>query len=492
MRRRDFCRASLLGGAALSLPFARFADAATSPGDSIPAVRLSGEGTTLERAALDELGASLRGRVISPSHPDYESARRIWNADIDKRPAVIAHCAGAADVAKAVTFARERQLLLAVRGGGHSFPGLSSCDGGMVIDLSPMRAVRVDVAKRAVRAGAGAWGRDVDAETQHYGLATTMGQISDTGIAGLTLGGGFGWLARRFGLACDNLTAVDLVTADGELRHLSATENADLFWGVRGGGGNFGVATSLEYRVHPMSRKVLAAYVSYPIADARTVISGFGDFVASSPRELSADLSIERDDQGRVVSAIYACWSGELDAGRKALAPLQKLGKPLVDSVEVWDYLKVQKQFDEEEYPSRYRHYVRGGLISAFAPALIDYLRDGFRPTDQVAMYFQDSGGAVGDIEPTATAFWNRDSLYNLLILARWSDPSDGDRVRAVGRETWRKVEPFTAGFYSNLNESDKRSTARNYGGNYARLVQLKRKYDPTNLFRLNANVEPA
>ena len=240
---------------------------ASSPivGD-LPAIKLSGGQTTIERAAVEELRASLRGPLLVPGQDGYDGARRIWNGMIDRRPALIVRCAGAADVAKAVTFARERELLVAVRGGGHSFPGHSVCDGGLMIDLSEMRSVRVDPIARLARVAGGAWGRDVDSETQHYGLATTMGQISDTGVGGLTLGGGFGWLARRFGLAIDNLVEVDLVTADGQLRRVSAEENAHLFWAVRGGGGNFGVVTSFEYRLHPVGPKVLGGYVSYPLA----------------------------------------------------------------------------------------------------------------------------------------------------------------------------------------------------------------------------------
>lgn len=493
MRRRDFCNASLIGSAALSLPLDLMftaCDAATPSTADVPATKLSGQNTIVEKAALDEFAASLRGQLILPTHPEYDSARRIWNAMIDKRPAMVVRCAGAADVAKAVTFARERELVLAVRGGGHSFPGYSTCDGGMVIDLSAMRTVRVDLKNRSATAAAGAWGRDVDTEAQHYGLATTMGQISDTGIAGLTLGGGFGWLSRRFGLACDNLVSVDLVTADGQLRHVSADENADLFWGVRGGGGNFGVVTSFEYRLHPVSPKVLGGHVSFPFEQARDVLEFFVELTAASPRELSADLGLEPGPQGQMVAAIHVCWSGDLESGRKALESLQRFGKPLENTLGVQDYLAVQRQFDEPHH-SPDNHYLKGGFVREFTPGLIDVLADDYRPSDHFGVYMQDSGGAVGDIEPSATAFWNRKTRFNLMVFGKWPDARDNDRHRAAVRASWDKAAPFTEGFYVNLNDADKGSTSRNFGGNHARLVALKQKYDPSNLFRLNSNIQP-
>jgi FAD/FMN-containing dehydrogenase len=494
MRRRYFCNATVLSGAALMLPCTRLMSAAPDEAPAIssdlPATRLSGQSTVVEKAALVDLRKSLRGELILPGQEGYESARRVWNGMIDKRPAMIVRCAGAADVAKAVVFARERELLLAVRGGGHSFPGYSTCDGGLVIDLSAMRVVRVDPKTRTATVAGGAWGRDVDTEAQHYGLATTLGQISDTGVAGLTLGGGFGWLGRRFGLACDNLTAVDLVTADGQLRRASADENADLFWAIRGGGGNFGVATTFEYRLHPVGPKVLAGHVAYPIESAREVLEFFAGPASSMPREFSGDVGLETDWQGRAVAVIYVCYSGDFDAGRKVLEPLQRLGKPLENVIGPMDYLAVQRQFDGP-HQSPTNHYLKGGFVREFTPGLIDALT-AFRPSKIFAAYMQDSSGAVGDVEPTATAFANRGSRVNLMMFGEWPNAADNEQNRATVRANWDKVEPFTEGFYSNLNDADKRSTDRNFGPNYARLATLKRKYDPGNLFRLNSNIQPA
>src|SRR5882672_9213232 len=289
MKRRDFCGMSVAASAATLLPIGRLFSA---PGDSslgadVRAVKLSGAETTIERAAVRDLRASLGGTLLAPGEEGYEGARHIWNGMIDKHPALIARCANTADIVRSVTFARERELLLAVRGGGHSFPGYSTCDGGLVIDLSPMRTVDVRADTRTVRAAGGAWGAHVDAAAQRYALATTTGQISNTGIAGLTLGGGFGWLSRRLGLACDNLISVELVTTDGKVRRVSERDEPDLFWAIRGGGGNFGVATSFEYRLHPLSPTVIAGHVSYPTAQIKDAIGFYADFLAKAPRELS-------------------------------------------------------------------------------------------------------------------------------------------------------------------------------------------------------------
>ncbi len=494
VRRRDFCKSTLVGGAAAALPLGRLMSAtydAVSPiVADLPAIKLSGDKTVIERAALGDFRARLRGQLFMPGQDGYDSARRIWNGMIDKHPALIARCAGAADVAKAVTFARERELLVAVRGGGHSFPGHSACDGGLVIDLSTMRSVRVDPVARAARVAGGAWIGDLDGEAQHYGLATTMGQISNTGVGGLTLGGGFGWLSRRFGLACDNLIAVDLVTADGQFRRVSAEEQADLFWAVRGGGGNFGVVTSFEYRLHPVGPKVLAGHVSYPIEKSREVLEFYAELAADTPRELSTDLGLEAGPHGQVGATIYVCYSGDLQAGERVLESLQRFEKPVENTIGPQDYMTVQKQFDGPHL-SPMNHYLKGGFVREFSAALIDVLANDFRPDSKFGAYFQDSSGAVADIEPTATAFAHRQTRVNMMMHGAWPDAADNNRGRGTVRANWDKVARFTEGYYVNLNEADQKSTDRNYGPNHSRLVALKKKYDPNNLFRLNANIQP-
>ena len=488
MKRREFISATLAGGATLSL--SNSALAATAATAEIPAVRLSGAATVLEKSALTDLAARMRGTLIMPAHAEYEQARRVWNPMIDKRPALIARCANATDVASAIRFARERELLLAVRGGGHSFPGHSTCDGGMVIDLSGLREVSIDTAARTATVAPGAWVMDVDSKTQPHGLATTMGQISDTGIAGLTLGGGYGWLSRKFGLACDNLISVDLVTPDGKLRHVSAQDNPDLFWAIRGGGGNFGVATSFKYRLHEQKPQVYAAYIAYPFAHMREVMELYQETTAKGPRELSLDLSLEAADDGAPIVAIYACHSGDPADGPALMAPFERVAKPFLNVHGPDTYERVQHQSDGPHLSIKL-HYIKAGLVKELKPGLVDVLRE-FRPSNEIFVYLQNASGAVGDIAPQDTAFWNRKSMANLMILGSWKNPSDTERNRAAMRAMWEKIAPFTAGFYTNLSEADAGSTHRNFGDNYARLSQLKRKYDPNNLLRLNSNISPA
>jgi FAD/FMN-containing dehydrogenase len=487
MKRREFINATIAGGAALSLPDATWPAAAI--GD-IPAVRLSGAATVLEKAAVAELAGRLQGQLILAAHPEYEKARRVWNPMADRRPALIARCANAADVATAITFARERGLLLAVRSGGHSFPGHSTCDGGLMIDLSTLRDVRVDEAKRTATVAPGAWVSDVDSKTQPLGLATTMGQISDTGVAGLTLGGGYGWLSRKLGLACDNLLSAELVTADGKIRRVSAEENADLFWAIRGGGGNFGVATSFEYRLHEQKPQVYAAYIAYPHERLREVMELYQETTAKGPRELSLDLSIEASDKGMPQVAIYACHTGNPADGPALMAPFEKVAKPLQSVHGPDTYERVQHQSDGPHLSINF-HYIKAGLVREFKPALIETLQREFRPTGSVFVYMQNASGAVGDVAPTATAFWNRGSMTNLMILGTWKNAADTEGNRAAIRAAWDRIAPYSEGFYTNLSDAEGGVAARNYGGNYARLAVLKRKYDPANLFRLNSNIKP-
>jgi hypothetical protein len=490
LKRRTFVEATL-GGALFATPLTRLMAATPAALErELPALRQSGQATAIERSALDEFAGSLRGQVILPDHAEYETARRIWNRMIDKRPAMIVRCAGAADVAHAVTFARERELVLAVRGGGHSFPGYSTCDGGMVIDLSPMRDVRVDLQARTAVAAGGAWGRDVDTETQHYELVTPLGQISDTGIAGLTRGGGYGWLSRQHGMACDNLMSVDVVTADGQLRRASADENPDLFWALRGGGGNFGVATAFSYRLHPLKRDVLGGGMEWPIKRATAVASFFGEFAASAPRELSLDLAVGTAGGDRFIG-IYGCYAGDVATGMKLLEPMRKLGKTIDDSFRPMKYTDVQRQFDTDPRGPDL-HYVKSGLVRQFTPDFVKYLASDFAPQDHVFIYMQNSSGAVGDVAPGATAFWNRKSLVNLMVMGEWRDPANSERNRADIRAAWNQVAPFTTGYYANLNDAEKATVSPNSGDNYPRLQALKKKYDSGNLFRLNSNITPA
>jgi FAD/FMN-containing dehydrogenase len=428
---------------------------------------------------------------LTASDPDYDQARRIWNKMIDRRPALIARCSGAADVARAVAFARERDLLVAVRGGGHSFPGYSTCNGGLVIDLSAMRSVRVDPATKRAQVAGGAWIGDLDWESQQYGLATPMGEISNTGVGGLTLGGGYGWLARRHGVACDNLQSADLVTADGNLLHVSATENPDLFWAIRGGGGNFGVVCSFEYRLHEIGTQVLAGDLIYAPAQARSAMEYYSQFAANAPRELTVEISwggAPGDDGDLTISV---CYIGNPKDGERALQPLRAAVMARKDDIRMMDYVNLQRRFDGPPLSER-NSYLKGGFVAELTPAFIDTLMDGEVAGPEVGIELIHCGGAIADLAPTATAIAHRKELFQLLVATEWKDAVDNDRMRAKVHAAWDKVSHYTSGFYVNLNSADQKAVDDNYGPNRARLVALKKQYDPANLFRLNANIRPA
>jgi hypothetical protein len=495
MKRREFFAAALAGASIAALPIRRTLAEETAgasvPEADIAAIKLGGGPTLIPKAAVADLRSRLRGPLLAQGQEGYEQARRIWNHMIDRHPALIARCAGPADVAAAITFAREHELLLSVRGGGHSFPGYSTCDGGLVVDLSTMHGVRVDPIARTARAEGGAWLGDVDAESQHYGLATPLGAISNTGIAGLTLGGGYGWLSRRFGLACDNLVTADLITADGQFHRVSERENPDLFWAIRGGGGNFGVVTSFEYQLHAVGPQVLAGELAYPAAQLREVLEFYAEFAARAPRELHVEFDAATPLDGGPSPTINICYSADPKAGEKVLEPLLKFGKPTLNTIKMQNYVTVQKQFDGPPL-SEYNSYLKSGFVRDLTPGLIDVIVDQFQWNETFDAAVSHFGGAIGDRAPTATAFTHRDANFMVFVSGGWKDSADNDRYRSEVRGRWDKVKPFTAGYYVNLNEGDQRQTDDNYGVNRARLETLKRKYDPANLFRLNANIRPA
>ncbi len=495
MKRRDFCKTTLVGGVVAACPAVRalaLADeSAPASGSDIAAVKLSGEATAIPAAAVKNFATGLHGQLLTASDKEYEQSRRIWNKMIARRPALIARCSGAADVARAVAFARERELLVAVRGGGHSFPGYSVCNGGLLIDLSPMRSVRVDPLARTAQVAGGAWIGDLDWEAQQYGLATTMGEISNTGVAGLTLGGGYGWLGRRHGLACDNLISVDLVTADARYHRVSAQDNPDLFWAVRGGGGNFGVVTSFEYRLHAVGPKVLAGTLVYAPAQTREALENWGQFAARAPRECAVDFSWDGDEHDGAILSLAVCYIGDPRDGEKVLQPLRTAVKPREDTIQLQDYLKVQRQFDGPPLSSM-NSYLKGGYVAEVTPALIDTLMNDVHPDAVVSLESLQCGGAIAEVDPTATALAHRKESLQLLVVGHWPDAADNERNRAKVRAAWDKVKGFTNGFYVNLGEADQKMVDDNYGPNRPRLASIKKQYDPVNLFRLNANVRPA
>lgn len=489
MKRRDFCRTTALGGAWAVLPgFGVRGLAADSPGSfrDTPGTNLSGEATVISAKSIKDFAASLQGRLVTMSHADYDQVRRLWNKMFDERPALIARCSGAADVAKSIQFARERDLLVAVRGGGHSYQGYSTCNGGLVIDLSSIRSVRVDRIAKKARADAGAWIGDVDRETQHYGLATPMGTASNTGIAGLTLGGGYGRLSRRFGLACDNLISADLITAEGKNLRVSATDNPDLFWALRGGGGNFGVVTSFEYQLHPVATQVFAGELTYAPDRLKSVLEYLADYAARAPRELSLGLGVMGDEPRDKYPVLFFCFAGEGRIAEKTLQFLRTETKPREDNVRGWNYVTLQSAFDGPPRAS-FAEYVKSAHVDRLTPALIEAIM-----TEHRGVGLAICGGAIADIAPTETAIANRRELFQLSIRAFWEDPADADIKRAEIEEIWVSLLPFITGFYANLTCADQNAMKRNFGLNLPRLVQIKKQYDPHNFFRLNPNIRPA
>ena len=498
MKRRQFLQTSLAATVAASLPTSHALAAAMATmsevtGD-VNAVTGSGAQVTLEKAAVKELSDRLRGRLLLPGHEGYDSARRVLNPVIDKHPALIVQPTGAADIMAAVTFARERDLLVAVKCGGHSFAGKSTCEGGMQIDLSTFRAARVDpFEKKAYIAGGSLLG-ELDHEAMNFGLVTTAGTVSHTGVGGLTLGGGFGRLARRYGLALDNVVGVDIVTADGMLRHASATENPELFWAVRGGGGNFGVVTTFEFQLHPMQRQVIAGDIVFPLKDLPGVINFYADYAQSAPDDLYLDFMCSSDigkDDG--IALLHACWSGPESEADKALAPLQKAGTALHNSIKAVDYVALQRTWDDTD-PRNTGSYIKSGFVNDIPDQLASLIAQNFKSFNErgTTMFFQHSGGAIGRVPADATAFAHRKSVANMFAVVDWPMEESRDSHVAYIKEYWKDFEPYTDGWYTNDVANESAATVnRNYQGNYERLVRVKNQYDPANLFRLNANVKP-
>jgi FAD/FMN-containing dehydrogenase len=499
MNRRHFLGTTLSAAVAAAIPAGASAGpllkALTTISSSLVARTGAGDEVTIEEAALKELKGALRGNLLLADSEGYDSARRVLNPSIDRHPALIVQPTGATDVSSAVTFAREHDLLVAVKCGGHSFSGKSTCDGGMQIDLSLMRGARVDRnARRAFVEGGSLLG-DLDHESMSQGLVTTAGTVSHTGVGGLSLGGGFGRLARKYGLTLDNIRSVDIVTADGQLRHASAEENPDLFWGVRGGGGNFGVVTNFEFALHEMDRTVIGGDVVFPIDRLRELLSFYADYSLAAPDELSLDFIVLAPPGGEAPAVImHAVWSGDHAAADKALAPLTKLGEPLANTLGPQDYVALQKQWDDSD-PRHGGNYLKSGFVSDITPEQMDAIADGFEghPDRATNFFYQQSGGAISRVAEDATAFPNRNTVNGPAVIVSWNEGADPEPHVDYIRKYWSTVEPFTDGFYTNTGDFETQASVNsNYRGNHDRLVKLKDRYDPGNLFRLNMNVPPS
>jgi len=453
-----------------------------------------GADTGLEEPVVEAFQASLRGALLRPGDAGYDDARTIHNAMIDRRPALIARCAGVADVLTSVRFAREHELLVSVRGGGHGMPGFAVCDGGLMLDLARMKSVHVAPHHRTVRAEAGVTWREFDHETQAFDLATTGGVVGSTGIAGLTLGGGHGFLMRRHGLACDNLLSADVVTADGRWLRASATENAELFWGLRGGGGNFGVVTSFDYRLHPLGT-MLAGMVIYPIGTAKAFLRRYREVTSTAPDALGSLVALGTLPDGTQAAVLLVGYSGPIADGEKRLRPLREFGPPLADQVGPSPYTALQS-ISEHFNPRGYRNYLKTNYLTALSDDAIDIMVERYTsvPAPFSHIVVEHMGGAVSRMDPQATAYNYREAQYNFLIVGIWPDPAEDERNIPWVRSLWQALQPFSTGHIYVNYESDvgvDRVKAAYGAAKYDRLVALKNTYDPTNVFRLNANIKP-
>jgi FAD/FMN-containing dehydrogenase len=458
----------------------------------------------LQQATVDEFRTQLHGDVLLPDAEGYDDSRQIWNAMIDRRPALIARCVSAEDVVESVNFARTHNLLVAIRGGGHNIAGNAVCDDGLMIDLSRMKNVQVDVNGRRATVEPGCTLGDFDAATQIHGLATPTGINSTTGIAGLTLGGGFGWLSRKYGMTVDNLLSADVVTADGRQVHASETENGDLFWGLRGGGGNFGVVTRFEFQLHPVGPDVLSGLIVFPFDQARSVLTKFAHFTLAMPDELNVWMVTRKAPplpflaeqfHGKEMVALALCYAGTPASGEPLIEPLRKFGTPIGEHVGVQPYTAWQQAFDPLLTKGA-RNYWKSHNFAQLSDGVIDAIIEyaGKLPSPQCEIFVGSVGGQTGRIAPEAMAYANRDANYVMNVHGRWESASEDARGIEWARGFFAKAQPFASGgAYINFltqDETDRIEFA--YGPTFKRLVEIKNKYDPTNLFRMNQNIKPS
>ena len=504
MDRRHFLKTSASSALIAGLPFGNAWAAGGAKkariASDLDAVTRTGGSTTVSKAALQELSDAMRGQLLMADSDGYEDARQVWNGMIDKRPGVIARCSGAADVKHAVDFARSNDLLVAVRGGGHSISGKSVCEGGLMIDLAPMRGAQVDPAAKRARVMSGSLLGDLDHESQVFGLATTAGTVSHTGAAGLTLGGGHGRLGRRFGLTADNVSAFDIITADGEFRRARKGENDDLYWGLRGGGGNFGVVTSFEYQLHKVGPEVLGGGILFPFNRAKEVLEYYAEFSQNLPDEIGVDAVIVSRAGGPTLLTFDVCYSGDdMSIGESLMAPMVTKMKPAVNQMAPISYVRLQQRADAGTPPGRL-YYNKAGLMTELTQESINALLTALEETNAAdadpgrttLIIMQHLGGAIAQRSKDATAYAHRDARYDFLALSGWDDPARSEENVGALRKVFKAVEPYTTGFYSNhMVDSDNPRARQAFRHNYDRLEGLKNQYDPTNLFQLNANIKP-
>jgi FAD/FMN-containing dehydrogenase len=454
--------------------------------------------------AVSALRGKVRGTVALPGEDGYEAARTIWNAMIDRRPGLVVRCLDAADVINAVKIVRDEKLLVAVRGGGHNIAGNAVCDGGLLIDLSLMRAVHIDPASRTARVEPGATLADFDKEAQEFGLVTPLGINSTTGVAGLTLGGGFGWTTRKFGLTIDNLISAEVVTADAKLVRASEKENPDLFWALRGGGGNFGVVTSFEFKLHPLGPEVLSGLIVHPLEHAGELLPAFRRIAKEAPDELTTWIVMRKapplpflpaEWHGKEVLIFAACNAGDMKDGEKALQGLRALGKPIADVISPHPFAAWQAAFDPLLTPGA-RNYWKSHDFADLPDAAINVILDAVRqlPSPECEVFIAHVGGAMARVAADATAFPNRDAHFIMNVHTRWQDKAQDRACIAWARRLFEAAAPFASGsVYVNFMPDDENDRVEKaYGTNYGRLAEIKRRYDPANLFRMNQNIRPA
>jgi FAD/FMN-containing dehydrogenase len=449
--------------------------------------------TVLDDPVVGSLRADFRGQLIGPEDPEYELARRVHNGMVDRHPAVIARCTGVADVQAALAFGLENDLPIAVRGGGHNVAGKAVVTDGLVIDLSPMKGMWVDPVDRLARAQAGlTWG-EFDRETQVYGLATTGGAISTTGIAGLTLGGGIGWLQRRHGLTCDNLVSADVITADGRLLTANDVDNPDLFWGLRGGGGNFGIVTSFEYRLHPVG-EVVAGPILHPFSAARDVFAFYREFAESAPDDLFCEFGLGPTPDGGRAVFLFFFYNGPAAEAEEVLAPARAFGNPIEDMVGPMSYCQAQQAFDAD-FPFGLLNYWKSSNVAELSDGTIETIVSFMEraPSSAPLVLIDQFGGAVARVPSDATAFGHRDAAYDLIIAAIWSDHGEQDDHIEWAKSFWEAMQPHSTGdvYVNYLSDEGEERVRSAYGHHWERLVELKRTYDPQNVFRANQNIAP-
>jgi FAD/FMN-containing dehydrogenase len=451
----------------------------------------------------EKLRSKVKGRIVLPGDPSYDEVRKIWNAMIDRRPAVIVQCAEPDDVPHAISFARENGLEISIRGAGHNIAGNALCDNGLMIDFSHMKNVRVDAAKRRAYVEPGATLADFDAVVQKHGLATPVGINSTTGISGLTLGGGFGWLTRKYGMTIDNLISAEVITANGKNIRASEKENTDLFWAIRGGGGNFGVVTRYEFKLHPVGPEILAGLLVFPLGQAKQVLTHYRAFIESSPEDLSVWVVLRQapplpflpeDVHGKEVVVLAIFYAGDITQGKKLIEPLRHFGDPYGERIGAQPYTEWQKAFDPLLTPGA-RNYWKSHNLTVLSDGALDTMIEfaGKLPSPQCEIFIGLLAGAANRVPAGSTAYAHRDAKFVLNVHGRWDQAADDERCIAWAREFFESSAPYASGsVYVNFmtqDEADRIAAA--YGPNYARLVQIKKRYDPENVFHLNQNIKP-